>query len=178
MRASFGRGKLIIQKNKVNVTHMPLANCEVGGGIAPIPELRDLGVVIGLGSDGYINDFYEVMRGAFFVHKARLQDPGVMQAEAVLEMATIGGAKALGLENVGKIQEGFSADLQIIDARFPTPITEENLIEQVVLWRSARHVSDVMIAGEWQVRDNQILGIDVEQARATLHLQAKRLWEK
>ena len=170
--------KLIIQKNKVNVTHMPLANCEVGGGIAPIPELRDLGVVIGLGSDGYINDFYEVMRGAFFVHKARLQDPGVMQAEAVLEMATIGGAKALGLENVGKIQEGFSADLQIIDARFPTPITEENLIEQVVLWRSARHVSDVMIAGEWQVRDNQILGIDVEQARTTLHLQAKRLWEK
>ena len=43
---------------------MPLANCEVGGGIAPIPELLDAGVTVGLGSDGYINDFYEVMRGA------------------------------------------------------------------------------------------------------------------
>ena len=52
---------------------MPLANCEVGGGIAPIPELIDAGVTVGLGSDGYINDFYEVM-GAFLIHKARLQD--------------------------------------------------------------------------------------------------------
>jgi len=168
----------IIQRNEVKVTHMPLANCEVGGGIAPIPELLEQGVTIGLGSDGYINDFYEVMRGAFLIHKARLCDPGTMPAETVLEMATFAGAEALGLNNVGKLQEGFSADLQIVDARFPTPATKENLIEQIILWRNASHVKDVMIAGEWRVRDNQVLGIDIEDARLALHEQARRLWAK
>jgi len=168
----------IIQRNEVKVTHMPLANCEVGGGIAPIPELLEQGVTIGLGSDGYINDFYEVMRGAFLIHKARLRDPGTMPAETVLEMATVGGAKALGLTNVGELKEGFSADLQVVDARFPTPATKENLLEQIILWRNASHVRDVMVAGEWQVRDNQILCIDIEDARLALHEQARRLWAK
>ena len=101
---------------------MPLANCEVGGGIAPIPELLDAGVTVGLGSDGYINDFYEVMRGAFLIHKARLQDPAVMPASTVLNMATVGGAKALDLR-CRETRAYYSADLQLIDGRFPTPVT-------------------------------------------------------
>ncbi|HJM29171.1 MAG: amidohydrolase family protein [Acidimicrobiales bacterium] len=170
--------KEILERNEIKVTHMPLANCEVGGGIAPIPELLDQGITIGLGSDGYINDFYEVMRGAFLVHKARLRDPGVMSAQNVLEMATFGGAKALGLTNVGKLNEGFSADLQIIDAKFPTPVTAENIVEQVILWRNSAHVKDVMVAGKWLVRDKQVLDIDKEAVRTALHEQAKRLWAK
>ena len=166
----------IIKNLDIKVTHMPLANCEVGGGIAPIPELIDAGVTVGLGSDGYINDFYEVMRGAFLIHKARLQDPGVMPASTVLDMATLGGAKALGLKKVGKLESGYSADLQLIDAKFPTPLTSENIFEQIVLWRSGEDVSDVMVAGKWQVRDNEIVSIDEDQAREALHTQAKRLW--
>lgn len=166
----------IIKNTGVKVTHMPLANCEVGGGIAPIPELLDAGVTVGLGSDGYINDFYEVMRGAFLIHKARLQDPAVMPASTVLNMATVGGAKALGLKDVGKLEPGYSADLQLIDGRFPTPVTSENIFEQIILWRNREHVSDVMVAGTWQVKGNEILSIDVNQARDALHKQARRLW--
>ena len=168
----------IIARNEVKVTHMPLANCEVGGGIAPIPELLEAGATIGLGSDGYINDFYEVMRGAFLIHKARLRDPGVMPAESVLHMATTGGAKALGLDNVGELEVGFSADLQIIDAKFPTPTTQKNLVEQVVLWRNATHVTDVMVAGKWRVRNGNLVDVDTEATRAALHEQAERLWSK
>ncbi|MDH3295463.1 MAG: amidohydrolase family protein, partial [Acidimicrobiia bacterium] len=106
----------VIAERGIRVTHMPLANCEVGGGIAPVPELLEAGATVGLGSDGYINDFFAVMRGAFLIHKARRQDPGVMPAATVLQMATEGGASALGLDDVGRLEVGYLADLQLIDA--------------------------------------------------------------
>ena len=65
----------IIARRGVRVSHMPLSNCEVGGGVAPVPDLLAAGVPVGLGSDGYITDMFEVMRGAFLIHKAYRQDP-------------------------------------------------------------------------------------------------------
>ena len=166
----------LLAARDVRITHMPLANCEVGGGFAPIPELLDAGATIGLGSDGYINDFFAVMRGAFLVHKARLQDPGVMPANRVLGMATERGAEALGLERVGRLEPGWAADLQLIDIDLPTPITAHNLIEQVVLWRTHHDVRDVMVAGEWRVRDHEVLHVDLGSLRARTTEQAARLW--
>ncbi len=166
----------IIAENGVRVSHMPLSNCEVGGGIAPIPELLEAGVTLGLGSDGYINDFYEVMRGAFLLAKARRLDPGVLPGDTVLRLATHGGAQALGLDHVGRLDVGWSADLQLVDANLPTPLTAHNLVEQLVLWRSQQHVSDVMVAGTWRVRNGELLGADLGQMRARVHEQAERLW--
>ena len=166
----------LISSSGTRCVHMPLSNCEVGGGIAPIPELLEKDVCISLGSDGYINDMFEVMRGAFLIHKARLQDPGTMLADQVFEMATLQGAKALGLDNVGALEPGFVADLQLIDANFPTPLSEENLIEQVILHRSGNHVDSVMIDGVWKLKNGEILGVDLEKQRESIHRQAKRLW--
>ncbi len=170
------RERELLAERDVRVTHMPLANCEVGGGIAPIPELADAGVTVGLGSDGYVNDFYEVMRGAFLLHKGRLQDPTTMPAAQVLHMATEGGAKALGLDRVGRLEQGWAADVQVVDATFPTPITEHNLFEQLVLWRNASHVRDVLVAGRWRVRNGEVLDADLEQLKARTREQATRLW--
>ena len=166
----------LISSSGTRCVHMPLSNCEVGGGIAPIPELLEKDVCISLGSDGYINDMFEVMRGAFLIHKARLQDTGTMMADQVFEMATLQGAKALGLDNVGALEPGFVADLQLIDANFPTPLSEENLIEQVILHRSGNHVDSVMIDGVWKLKNGEILGVDLEKQRESIHRQAKRLW--
>ena len=166
----------ILADRQVKVTHMPLANCEVGGGIAPIPELLDAGAVVGLGSDGYINDFFAVMRGAFLLHKARTQDPGAMPAATVLKMATEHGATALGLSDVGALRPGWAADLQLIEADFPTPLTEHNLFEQLILWRDMHNVRDVMVAGTWRVRNQEVLGADMDQLRAATRHQANRLW--
>lgn len=166
----------ILAERGVRVTHMPLANCEVGGGIAPIPELLDAGVTIGLGSDGYVNDIFEVMRGAFLLHKARLLDPGTMPAATVFGMATEGGARALGLDRVGRLDLGWSADLVLIDSEFPTPLTEHNLFEQLVLWRNQSHVRDVMVAGEWRVRRGEVLGVDLGVMNAAVVKEAERLW--
>jgi 5-methylthioadenosine/S-adenosylhomocysteine deaminase len=172
------RERSIIAERGVNVTHMPLANCEVGGGIAPVPELVAAGVTMGLGSDGYVNDFFEVMRAACLLHKGRLQDPGVMPAATVFEMATSGGARALGLDQVGELRPGWLADLQVIDADLPTPVTAHNLFDQLVLWRNASHVSDVMVNGAWRVRGGEVYGLDRDRARARVHEQARRLWAK
>ena len=168
----------LISSAGTRCVHMPLSNCEVGGGIAPIPELLEQGVAISLGSDGYINDMFEVMRGAFLIHKARLQNPQTMKAEQVFEMATLAGAKTLGLENIGALKSGFTADLQLVNANFPTPSSKENLIEQVILHRSGHHVDSVMIAGEWRLKNGEVLGIDLEEQREALHIQAKRLWSE
>jgi cytosine/adenosine deaminase-related metal-dependent hydrolase len=171
----------IIARRGVRVTHMPLSNCEVGGGIAPVPDLLAAGVTVGLGSDGYITDFFEVMRGAFLIHKAHRRDPRVMPANDVWRLATEGGARAIGLDRVGRLAPGWQADLQLIDAVFPTPANVENLYEQLLLYRNANHVRMVMVAGQVRVRDGRVLGADVlgadeDALRARAHRAAKALW--
>ena len=168
----------LIANSGTRCVHMPLSNCEVGGGIAPIPELLEKGVTVGVGSEGYINDMFAVMRGSFLIHKARLQDPGTMSAAQVFDMATLQGAKALGLNNVGALKSGFAADLQLVDANLATPLSEENLLEQILLHRSGKDVDSVMIAGEWKMQNGEILGVNLESQRNSLHAQTKRLWEE
>ena len=172
------RERAIIAERGIKVTHMPLSNCEVGGGIAPIPQQLAAGVTVGLGSDGYINDFFEVMRGAFLIHKAAQLNPQVMPAHDVFYLATEGGAKSIGLEKVGRLQPGWAADLQLIDASFPTPVAEHNLYDQLVLWRNHTHVRDVMVAGQWRVRDGVVLDVDLGAMRSWAHEAAKRMWAK
>lgn len=172
------RERAILAESGVRVTHMPLSNCEVGGGIAPVPELVEAGVTLGLGSDGYINDFFEVMRGAFLIHKANHQNPQVMPAHEVWYLATEGGARALGWEDVGRLAPGWAADLQVIDAALPTPAAGHNLYEQLLLWRNHRHVRDVMVAGQWRVRDGVVLNADMAALQARVQENARRMWNR
>jgi cytosine/adenosine deaminase-related metal-dependent hydrolase len=168
----------LLAERGVRVTHMPLSNCEVGGGIAPIPEMLEAGVTVGLGSDGYIDDFFEVMRGAFLIHKAKHQNPQVMPAHLVWYLATEGGAKALGLEKVGRIETGWQADLQLINAYLPTPIQVHNLYEQLLLYRTAQDVSAVLVAGETKVHHGDVIGADWEMLQAHTQEAATRLWSE
>jgi len=160
----------------VRMVHMPLSNCEVGGGIAPIPQLVDAGVTVGLGSDGYIDDFFEVMRGAFLIHKAEHQDPRVMPADLVWYLATEGGARALNLEKVGRIDTGWQADLQLINADLPTPLSAHNLYEQLLLYRNAADVEGVLVAGDIKVRSGEVQNADWSALHAHTREAAERLW--
>lgn len=166
----------IMAQRGVRMTHMPLSNCEVGAGIAPVPALVEAGVTVGLGSDGYVNDFYEVVRATFLIHKAHQQDPRVMPAPLVWHLATEGGARALGLEKVGRIAEGWQADLQLIDTRMPTPTEEHNLYDQLVLWRNHTHVRLVTVAGQVRVQNGVVLGADEATILARAHAAARKLW--
>lgn len=99
-----------------------------------------------------------------------------MPASLVWRMATEDGARVLNLEKTGRIEKGWQADLQLIDAHFPTPATEGNLLDQLILYRNPEHVKMVMSAGRIICRDGQVLGHDQEESRSRLHHQAERLW--
>jgi cytosine/adenosine deaminase-related metal-dependent hydrolase len=168
----------LIAKRGIRVSHMPLSNCEVGGGIAPMPELAAAGVRVGLGSDGYIDDFFEVMRGAFLIHKANRQDPTVMPASLVWYLATEGGAQAIGFRSVGRVEKGWQADLQLIDGCLPTPLTESNFFDQLLLYRNHSNVRATIVAGRTLMRDGKVQGADLDGLVARNHAAAERLWAR
>ena len=168
----------LLAERGVRVAHMPLSNCEVGGGIAPVPQMLAAGVRLGLGSDGYLTDFFQVMRGAFLIHKAAQLDPGLMPAAQVWTLATEGGARALGLEGVGRLEPGWQADLQWIEPCLPTPLAAHNLYEQLLLYCDRRDVRATMVAGRWRMRDGQVLAVDLAALRERVRRAAQRLWAR
>ncbi|MEW6308592.1 MAG: amidohydrolase [Bacillota bacterium] len=166
----------ILVERGVRVSHMPLSNCEVGGGVAPIPDLLKAGATCGLGTDGYINNFFELMRGAFLIHKAHRQDPTVMPARVVWDMATRGGAAAMGLD-AGELKPGKLADLIVVDSYLPTPVAQHNAFDQFVLYRNPGDVQHVMIDGKFAVRDGKVLTLDEDEVIAQARKAARRLWK-
>jgi cytosine/adenosine deaminase-related metal-dependent hydrolase len=167
----------LLAQNDVRVSHMPLSNCEVGGGIAPVPAMLKAGVPVSLGTDGYVNNFFALMRGAFLIHKAHLEDPQTMPAHTVWQMATLFGAHDLDMaDEIGRLEPGYSADLVLIDADLPTPLSAGNLMDQMLLWRDPVHIQSVMCAGQWLMRNGEVLGKDEARIRARCRAAAARLW--
>jgi cytosine/adenosine deaminase-related metal-dependent hydrolase len=167
----------ILSREGVQVSHQPLSNCEVGGGFAPVPEILAAGINVALGTDGYINRFFEVMRAAALIPKARLQEPGIMPAAAVWTMATQNGARALGFDDLGTLSPGNQADLLLVAADLPTPLTVGNLAEQMLLHCNPSDLRGVMCAGRWLLANGQVLGMDEVAVRARVAEAAARLWE-
>jgi 5-methylthioadenosine/S-adenosylhomocysteine deaminase len=91
-------------------------------------------------------------------------------------MATLDGARAMGLPDVGTLAPGASADLVAIDLDLPTPVTADNLFDQLILWRDAARVDSVMCAGRWLKRDHVVLGADPAALLARTREAAARLW--
>ena len=162
----------------VNVSHQPISNCEVGGGFAPVPEMLDAGINVALGTDGYVNNMFEVMRSAALMPRARLLDPGVTPSTSVWTMATQNGANALGFEDLGILDSGYAADLLLIRADLPTPVTTHNLPDQLLLWRNPGDLCGVMCAGEWLLRDGELVGVDEDPLIARAAATASRLWRR
>lgn len=169
----------IFQKRGVKLVHMPLSNCEVGGGIAPAKQFLDAGLTVGLGTDGYVTDMFDVMRAAFLIHKGYLQDASVMPAETVLEMATIKGAQALGLgDQIGSLEVGKKADIILLDAQLPTPVTPDNAAAQLVAFGRGSFVQHVFVDGRQIVENGRVVTADEEEAKLRCRRAAESLWEQ
>jgi cytosine/adenosine deaminase-related metal-dependent hydrolase len=165
-----------LAQRRVHVSHQPLSNCEVGGGFSPVPEMLSAGVNVALGTDGYVNNFFEVMRSAALMPKARLRVPDVMPADVVWTMATQNGAKALGFDDLGVLARGQQADLLLIADNVPTPLSAHNMADQLLLWRNPSDLWGVMCSGKWLLRDGEVLGVDEGAVRARVAAAARELW--
>ncbi len=109
-----------IAASGAGVAHCPRSNSYLGAGIFPMREFCENGAKIGLGTDSVASclkmDFFEEMRFALAIHRAQEQDAGTVTAKQILELATVGGATMLGLENeIGQLKAGMRADMIVVD---------------------------------------------------------------
>ena len=114
----------LLKENDVKIAHQPSANMYLADGIAPIPKMLAAGITIGLGTDdANANDsvsIFNEMRVASLIHKGNTQEPRCITSEQVFEMATVNGAKVIGMENsIGTLEVGKQADLIIINLNLP-----------------------------------------------------------
>jgi 5-methylthioadenosine/S-adenosylhomocysteine deaminase len=149
------------------VAHCPASNAKLGHGIAPLVEMLDAGLRVGLGSDSMASnnrmDLLDEARAASLMQRVRTRRPDVIPARVALELATLGGARALGLDDrVGSLTVGKDADLAAFDLADvgDQPIYDPE--EALVFARSGRPAKLVTVAGEVRVCDGLIVARDDE----------------
>ncbi|NCB03737.1 MAG: N-ethylammeline chlorohydrolase, partial [Spirochaetia bacterium] len=142
----------LLKQSNTSCVHCPAANSQLGYGIAPIAELLEAGVPVGLGTDGagsYTYDMFEMMRIATYLQKQKHQSADVFTAEQALEMATIHGAKALNLENeIGSIEVGKKADIILIDFDKPHLLHEYRVVPKLVYSANGADVTTTIVNGK------------------------------
>ena len=169
-----------LARQGTNVVHCPSSNLKLGSGVAPIPEMLAAGCRVGIGADGApCNnrlDVFAELRLAALIQKPRL-GPDVLPAAQVLELATLGGARALGLESeIGSIEVGKCADLTVLDLDGPHAQPEDaDLISRIVYSARAADVRHVVVDGKIVVRDGKLKTADVTEIRHTANTEARRL---
>jgi cytosine/adenosine deaminase-related metal-dependent hydrolase len=171
----------LLRESGTVVCHCPGSNLKLASGIAPVPEMLELGISVCLGSDGAACnnnlDMFTEMRLAALVHKPRV-GPLAMPAERVLEMATLGGARALGLEaEVGSLEEGKRADITVVDLSglHVTPSRPEDVLGPLVYAARASDVVHVLIDGRLVLKDRVLLTLDEAAVTASARQHAERL---
>jgi 5-methylthioadenosine/S-adenosylhomocysteine deaminase len=171
--------------HKVGVAHNPSSNMKLASGIAPICRMLEIGLNVGIGTDGAASnndlDMIEEMRLTSFLGKVATMDPTALPARKVIEMATIMGARTLHLDAItGSLEPGKRADLisLSLDAVHHTPAFERdpNGIYSRLLYASHQEdVRHVMVNGAWLMRDRQLLTVDPEPLRAEADRLARRI---
>ncbi|MEM1569369.1 MAG: amidohydrolase [Candidatus Bathyarchaeia archaeon] len=162
----------ILARRGVKISHCPISNMKLGvGGVSPIPELVEAGVLVTLGTDGPASnntlDMFESMKIAALLQKHNRWDPSVVNAQQILDMATVNASESLGLGGiVGQVREGFEADLILVDVRNPSlqPIhNPESLVANLVYAAKGLSVNSVFVKGEPLLLDGVYQTLDADR---------------
>ena len=160
----------ILAAGNVGVVYNPTSNMKTAAGIAPIPEMREAGVAVGIGTDGAASnndlDMWEEMRLGALLQKVNAMDPELLAAAEVLRMATIEGAQAIGLADVtGSLEPGKQADLIQVDFTDAHHVPTYDVISHLVYVTDEQDVTTVIVEGKMLMRDRVLLTLDTEQIR-------------
>jgi len=150
-----------------HVVHCPESNMKLASGACPVARLDELGINVALGTDGAASnndlDMFSEMRSAALLAKLSSGDNTAIAAHRALEMATVNGARALGLDDdIGSLQAGKAADIVSIDLRTPALQPVHDPVSQVVYCASGRDVSNVWVAGEPVVANGKLTTLDTQ----------------
>lgn len=168
---------LLAEKN-VSVVTNPASNMKLGNGFAPVPEMMEAGINLCLGTDGAasnntLNMFHEISL-LTLIHKGTHETPVCIGATEALQMATVNGAKALGLDKVGAIKEGYKADLAILDINTPSMIPRNNMLSSLVYSANGSEVDTTIVDGEILMEGRELKTVDLER----IMYEANRMMER
>lgn len=178
----------ILRKTGTSVAHCPVSNMKLADGIAPIPTLMKNSINVGLGSDGIIEsnsvDMFNVMRLTSLLHRVNEMDATIMPAKTVLKMATLDGARALGLDKeIGSIEPGKKADIAMVDMHklHFTPLLRGeffNVYSHLVYVASNGDVDTVIIDGKIIMKNHALKTVDedgvIQEANEAVEALLKR----
>ena len=170
----------VLARRKVGVSHNPESNMKLASGTAPVPALRSARVPVGLGTDGAASnndlDMFDAMRTAALLHKHESGDPRALPARAVLEMATIEGARALGLAgSVGSLEPDKRADLIVVGMTSARQTPLYDPASHLVYASRGDDVQTVVVNGRVLMRDRKMLTLDAAAVIAEANAQAARV---
>jgi cytosine/adenosine deaminase-related metal-dependent hydrolase len=173
------REQRLLRDSQARVLHCPSSNLKLGSGIAPIWKLHQSGIPISLGADGAACnnnlDMFQEMRLAALLQKA-LHGPEAMPAATVLEMATLGGARALGLEEqIGSLEVGKRADLIIVNLKNLHSTPHADLVSSLVYAARSSDVEACLVDGRILMKDKELLTMDHERILGESQKQFQRL---
>jgi 5-methylthioadenosine/S-adenosylhomocysteine deaminase len=154
-----------LKTHGVGVSHNPESNMKLASGTAPVPQLRAAGVPVGLGTDGAASnndlDMFEAMRVAALLHKLQSNDPRAIPAPVALEMATIGGARALGLgDRLGSLEAGKRADLIVVSMASARQTPMYDPISHLIYATRGDDVRTTIVNGRVLMRDRKVLTLN------------------
>ncbi len=160
----------ILAERRVGVIHNPTSNMKIASGISPVTDMLQAGVLVGLGTDGAASnndlDMWEEMRLAAFLQKVDKMDPEVMSASTVLNMATRGGAEAIGIsDKVGTLAIGMRADIIQVSFDDVHFVPTYDVISHLVYVADEQDVASVTVDGKLLMRDGEFLTIDTKRIR-------------
>jgi 5-methylthioadenosine/S-adenosylhomocysteine deaminase len=164
----------------VKVAHNPESNMKLASGIAPVPELLRHGITVGIGTDSCASnnnlDLFQEMDTVAKLHKAQTLDPTVMDAPTVVRMATIDGAKVLGLEDqIGSLERGKRADIIVIDIRKPHLVPMYNVYSHLVYAVSGHDVVTAIVDGQVLMEDRVLTTLDVDRVMEEVNRIAENI---
>ena len=170
--------RLLAERGVTAVTN-PASNLKLGNGAAPVPDLLRAGVNVALGTDGAAsNNALNLFRELSFVtllHKGLTGDTTAVPAAEALKMATVNGAKALGLSGCGEIKAGATADLTVLDIDKPWLRPRCDLLSSLVYCARGDEVTDVMVDGRFLLRKRELITIDKEHVLWEVDRTCRRL---
>lgn len=157
----------IIKEKNVTVAHNISSNMKLASGFAPIKEMVDKGIRVGLGTDGASSNnnlnFMEEIHLAAMIHKGVTRDPEFLHPGEILKMATLNGAISQGRKNSGLIKEGYKADLVVIDMDKAHLQPVFDVLANIVYSASSEDICLTMIEGKVVYKDGELANIDVEK---------------
>ena len=170
----------ILKNIKGGISHNPISNCKLSSGICNVGKLRKNGINVGLGTDGIGStttlDMFEEMKTAAYLQKVNTMDPTAIKAYDLLKMATIEGARVLGLEDeIGTVEVGKKADLIFINTNKTHLYPENDLCTNLVYSANGADVDTVMVEGKVLMQNRKLLNINEKHVKKNIAKVVKRL---